>query len=342
MAACLDFWNSRQDLEMTYAELLGQATSFAGTLTSQLGYTKGDKLAVVLGGNCAESLVVQLGAAFAGVTVVTATEPADAKLVGCRGLVVSDHVLVDAQHPEGILAGEKHPPILCHDDTGVGSACANLFFQAVVDARPIAEAESDPDTAHAAYNGAAPVTQGAIVQVATVPRGAPLPRVVARGVRGPRQPPWPHGRAAALTPSGRATGTGGTRRGGVPCSLAVGQPLPARAAGPSVRDGRGARRAHGRRHARAPGRAGRARAGRGHRGAWLLRLPRRHAPYPRGQGGRARAPRTRGGPRRRQGRRRQRIRARPPRGLVWSAAGHGGEARLSSNQTVNHRLHVHL
>ncbi|KAJ1483960.1 hypothetical protein T484DRAFT_1948775 [Baffinella frigidus] len=155
-----------QDLSMTYAELLGQATSFAGVLSRDLGYARGDKLAVVLGGNCAESVIVQLGAGFAGVTVVTAKDPADEKLVGCRGLVVSDHVLIAAQHPEGILAGEKHPPILCHDDTGVGSACANLFFQAVVDARAIGTPERDGESVHAIYNGAKPVSQANIVAIA--------------------------------------------------------------------------------------------------------------------------------------------------------------------------------
>jgi acyl-CoA synthetase (AMP-forming)/AMP-acid ligase II len=70
-------------------ELRDQALSFAGKLERDLGYKRGDKLAVVLGENCLESIVAQLGAALAGVTVVTAKSPKDSALSQCRGIVVS-------------------------------------------------------------------------------------------------------------------------------------------------------------------------------------------------------------------------------------------------------------
>jgi len=79
--------------EVSHRELQDMSLSFAGRLTRDLGYAVGDKLALVLGSNCIENVIVQLGAAAAGITVVTADKPEDRMLEGCRGLVVSANVL---------------------------------------------------------------------------------------------------------------------------------------------------------------------------------------------------------------------------------------------------------
>ena len=42
-----------------------------------LDYKTGDKIAMVLGKNCVEQVIIQLGAAAAGVTVVSAKSPSD-------------------------------------------------------------------------------------------------------------------------------------------------------------------------------------------------------------------------------------------------------------------------
>ena len=46
-------------VEMSHQQLQGQSLSFAGRLTRDLGYGVGDKLALVLGGNYVESIIVQ-------------------------------------------------------------------------------------------------------------------------------------------------------------------------------------------------------------------------------------------------------------------------------------------
>ena len=157
--------------EVSYRELQEQSLSFAGRLRSDLGYQPGDRLALVLGGNYLESVVAQLGAAAAGVTVVTAASVEDNALAGCRGMVVSANVLQD-RPPQGILDGEKHPPIVTHDDFGVGSASVALFWQGVIDCRPLDASmiAADPSLLHAVYGGAKAtdrnVTQGDIASLA--------------------------------------------------------------------------------------------------------------------------------------------------------------------------------
>lgn len=159
--------------EISYRELQDQALSFAGRLSRDLGYQPGDRLALVLGGNYVESVVAQLGAAAAGVAVVTAASAEDNILAGCRGMVVSANVLQD-RPPQGILEGEKHPPIVTHDDYGVGSASVALFWQNVLDCRPIEPRmmATDPSLQHAVYGGAKAtdrnVTQGEIANLARV------------------------------------------------------------------------------------------------------------------------------------------------------------------------------
>ena len=64
-------------LSLSYKDLRDQALSFAGKLTRDLGYKTGDKIAMVLGKNCVEQVIIQLGAAAAGVTVVSAKSPSD-------------------------------------------------------------------------------------------------------------------------------------------------------------------------------------------------------------------------------------------------------------------------
>ena len=71
-------------VELSHREVQDISLSFAGRLTRDLGYAAGDKLGLVLGGNCVESVIAQLGAAAAGVTVVTAAKPEDNVLEGCR------------------------------------------------------------------------------------------------------------------------------------------------------------------------------------------------------------------------------------------------------------------
>jgi len=46
-------------VEMSHQQLQGLSLSFAGRLTRDLGYGVGDKLALVLGGNYVESIIVQ-------------------------------------------------------------------------------------------------------------------------------------------------------------------------------------------------------------------------------------------------------------------------------------------
>ena len=67
-------------LSLSYKDLRDQALSFAGKLTRDLGYKTGDKIAMVLGENCIEHVIVQLGAAAAGVMVVSAKSPAEPAL----------------------------------------------------------------------------------------------------------------------------------------------------------------------------------------------------------------------------------------------------------------------
>ena len=67
-------------LSLSYKDLRDQALSFAGKLTRDLGYKTGDKIAMVLGENCIEHVIVQLGAAAAGVIVVSAKSPAEPAL----------------------------------------------------------------------------------------------------------------------------------------------------------------------------------------------------------------------------------------------------------------------
>lgn len=93
-------------------------------------------MALALGNNSLEHVVAHVGAAMAGVTLVTAKDPSEPHLAGCRGLIVSADVLGD-RAPQGILPGEKHPPIVAHDDWGVGSASVALFYDAFVDTRPL-------------------------------------------------------------------------------------------------------------------------------------------------------------------------------------------------------------
>ena len=100
-------------VEVSHRKLQELSLSLAGKLTRDLGYGVGDKLALVLGGNYVESVIVQLAAAAAGITVVTAAKPEDNVLAGCRGMVVSANVLADRK-PQGLLEGETHSPILSH------------------------------------------------------------------------------------------------------------------------------------------------------------------------------------------------------------------------------------
>jgi len=157
--------------EMSHRELQDMSLCFAGRLTRDLGYQPGDRLALVLGGNYVESVVTQLAAAAAGVTVVTASTPDDNILEGCRGMVVSANVLQD-RPPQGILEGERHPPIVTHDDFGVGSASVALFWQSAVDCRPMdaRHTVTDPNLRHAVYGGAKAsdrnVTQGDVANLA--------------------------------------------------------------------------------------------------------------------------------------------------------------------------------
>ena len=158
-------------VELSHREVQDMSLSFAGRLTRDLGYAAGDKLGLVLGGNCVESVIAQLGAAAAGVTVVTAAKPEDNVLEGCRGIVVSTNVLGE-RPPQGLLQGEKHPPIVAHDDYGVGSASVALFWQGVVDCRPmdISKATSDHSLNFAVYGGAKAtdryLTQGQVSKLA--------------------------------------------------------------------------------------------------------------------------------------------------------------------------------
>jgi len=135
-------------MELSHRELQDLSLSFAGRLTRDLGYGVGDKLAVVMGGhNCIEvctcvcenvcvrsnnfawrshkqdrlfsvfdsivtqSVIAHLGAAAAGITVVTSETPDDKALQGCRGMLVSVTVL-QGRSPQGILMGEQHAPIV--------------------------------------------------------------------------------------------------------------------------------------------------------------------------------------------------------------------------------------
>ena len=158
-------------VELSHREVQDTSLSFAGRLTRDLGYAAGDKLGLVLGGNCVESVIAQLGAAAAGVTVVTAAKPEDNVLEGCRGIVVSTNVLGE-RPPQGLLQGEKHPPIVAHDDYGVGSASVALFWQSVVDCRPLdcSLVATDPGIPFAVYGGAKATerhaTQGQICTMA--------------------------------------------------------------------------------------------------------------------------------------------------------------------------------
>jgi len=154
-------------VSLSHRELRDQALSFAGKLSRDLGYETGDKIALVLGANCVESIIAQLGAALAGVTVVTAKSPSDAALSDCRGIVMSTSVTQDTT-PQGLMPHEKHPPIVCHDDFGVGSASVALFWQSVVDTRPIDMKRIciDESRNFGIYGTAKPITQKEIVELA--------------------------------------------------------------------------------------------------------------------------------------------------------------------------------
>ena len=157
--------------EVSHRELQALSLSFAGRLTCDLGYGVGDKMALVLGGNHVEGVIAQLGAAAAGVTVVTAATLEDPILEGCRGIVVSANVLQD-KLPQGILAGEKHPPIVVHDDGRWGSASLALSWQNTVNCPSMAmsAAAADHNIPLAVYGGAKASerrkTQGQLVQSA--------------------------------------------------------------------------------------------------------------------------------------------------------------------------------
>lgn len=97
-------------LTVSHRELQDLSLSFAAKLIHDLGYGVGDKLALVLGGNYIASVIAQLAAAAAGITVVTAGKIDDNVLEGCRGMVVSANVL-QGRLPKGLLEGEKHSAI---------------------------------------------------------------------------------------------------------------------------------------------------------------------------------------------------------------------------------------
>ena len=105
---------------LSHRELHQRSLSLAGKLVHDFGYVVGDKLALVLAGNCTESIITQLAAAAAGITVVTATKAEDRALQGCRGLVVSTKVL-QGRSPLGLVADEQHPPIVTHQSCQDGA-----------------------------------------------------------------------------------------------------------------------------------------------------------------------------------------------------------------------------
>jgi acyl-CoA synthetase (AMP-forming)/AMP-acid ligase II len=156
-------------LSLSYKDLRDQALAFAGKLRD-LGYKTGDKIAMVLGENCAEHVIVQLGAAAAGVTVVSAKSPADPTLADARGIVLSATVTNDAT-PQGQMPHERHPPIVCHANLNylaVGSASAALSWQAVIDSQPLDEKSicTDGSVACAVYGAAKPLTGGELLELA--------------------------------------------------------------------------------------------------------------------------------------------------------------------------------
>jgi hypothetical protein len=118
---------------VSHIELRERSLALAGRLTRDLGYVAGDKLALVLGGNCVESVIAQLAAAAARLTVVTATKAEDKLLEGCRGMVVSSRVL-QGRSSRGLLADEQHPPIVTHEESGVRASRA-LSWNDLLDAR---------------------------------------------------------------------------------------------------------------------------------------------------------------------------------------------------------------
>ena len=90
-------------LSLSYKDLRDQALSFAGKLTRDLGYKTGDKIAMVLGENCIEHVIVQLGAAAAGVMVVSAKSPAEPALGPQFACFTSTKVQILTQETSGQL-----------------------------------------------------------------------------------------------------------------------------------------------------------------------------------------------------------------------------------------------
>jgi hypothetical protein len=154
---------------LSHRELRVRSLAFAGRLTRDLGYAAGDKLALVLGGNCVESIITQLAAAAAGLTVVTAATAEDTVLEGCRGMVVSSRVL-QGRSPLGLLVDEQHPPIVAHDESGASTS--PLLWQDTLDCTPMdtACAAADHNALLAVYGGAKASekrqTQGQITHMA--------------------------------------------------------------------------------------------------------------------------------------------------------------------------------
>eukprot|EP00961_Rhodomonas_salina_P045663 613216-Rhodomonas_salina.1 len=72
----------RQEDSLSHRKLLEVSSCFAGGLTNNLGYSPGDKLALALGNNSLEHVVAHVGAAMAGVTLVTAKDPSEPHLAG--------------------------------------------------------------------------------------------------------------------------------------------------------------------------------------------------------------------------------------------------------------------
>ena len=142
-------------VRLTHRELRRQALSLAGKLVNDLGYVAGDKLALVLAGNCVESIVAQLAAAAVGITVVTAAKADDSVLQGCRGMVVSAKLLQGIS-PVGVVQPIVAHLKSCSDKNAPCGTRPGLVWENAIDCSPMDMPLSDAhqDILLAVYGGA--------------------------------------------------------------------------------------------------------------------------------------------------------------------------------------------
>ena len=142
---------------LSHRELREHALSLAGKLVNDLGYVAGDRLALVLAGNCVESIVAQLAAAAAGITVVTAAKAEHSVLQGCRGMVVSAKLL-QGMSPVGVVK----PIVVQKKQRGLGDIAQGrgtstvLMWENAINCSPmdIPLSDAHEDILLAVYGGA--------------------------------------------------------------------------------------------------------------------------------------------------------------------------------------------